>query len=290
MSPCPGGTYKLKSPTLQHDILSGNRAEAWYEIRYDSNGGTSRSQGIANRRYEESQVFGLFQNAGAPTWTETVQAYQMLALHRDAIAAYDQTFWNPNTIQSLNNSTNASIGTPIESLAYALAYDSGPGTSSAAGQIVQALQSQYSVLANGNLAAFEGVDSTNILLNPGRASSLDTVNAAYAATLVASNALDATNTPEPNLLIASTGGGSGLAPDTGNDLLVGSVAGNDILIAGAGNDTLYAGGGADTLHSMAPTSAISRPMSCATISVSCPRRRSFSQARSTTTSSWPTPR
>ena len=226
------GTYKLKSPALQHDILNGDRAEAWYEIRYDSNGGASRSPGIANRRYEESQVFGLFQNAAAPTWAETVQAYQMLALHRDAITVYDNTFWNPSIIQSLNNTTYASIGTPIESLSSSLTYSSGSGIS-AATQLVETLQSQYAILAHADLSAFEGTDATNIFLNPGRASSSDPVISAYAATLDASYSAAATG---PNLLIASTGGPGGLTPDTGADTLIGGQA----------NDTLYAGSGADT--------------------------------------------
>ena len=181
---------------------------------------------------EESQVFGLFQNPAAPTWAETVQAYQMLALHRDAITVYDNTFWNPSIIQSLNNTTYASIGTPIESLSSSLTYSSGSGIS-AATQLVETLQSQYAILAHADLSAFEGTDATNIFLNPGRASSSDPVSSAYAATLDASYSAAATG---PNLLIASTGGPGGLTPDTGADTLIGGQA----------NDTLYAGSGADT--------------------------------------------
>lgn len=39
--------YSLIGPKLEEAINTGNRAEAWYEIRYNSNGGTSASQGIA---------------------------------------------------------------------------------------------------------------------------------------------------------------------------------------------------------------------------------------------------
>ncbi len=41
-------------------LSKGNRAEAWYEVRYNSNGGSSRSPGVARRRYAESQILGLF--------------------------------------------------------------------------------------------------------------------------------------------------------------------------------------------------------------------------------------
>lgn len=37
-----------------------DRAEAWFEIRYDSNGGASRGPGMARRRYRESDLFGLY--------------------------------------------------------------------------------------------------------------------------------------------------------------------------------------------------------------------------------------
>jgi GH24 family phage-related lysozyme (muramidase) len=49
-----------QSPTLKKDILAGNRAEAWFEIRYNSNGGKSAGIGIAKRRYEEAAMFGLY--------------------------------------------------------------------------------------------------------------------------------------------------------------------------------------------------------------------------------------
>ena len=40
-----------------------NRADAWFQIRFLSNGGNSQSQGLAKRRYEESEVFGLYDPA-----------------------------------------------------------------------------------------------------------------------------------------------------------------------------------------------------------------------------------
>jgi GH24 family phage-related lysozyme (muramidase) len=50
----------LLGAKLQRAILTGDRAEAWYEIRYDSNGGNSQSPGIAKRQYIVSQLFGLY--------------------------------------------------------------------------------------------------------------------------------------------------------------------------------------------------------------------------------------
>lgn len=46
--------------SLKNAIINDNRAEAWYEIRYHTNGGASASAGLANRRYVESERFGLY--------------------------------------------------------------------------------------------------------------------------------------------------------------------------------------------------------------------------------------
>lgn len=54
-----------QSPTLKKDILAGNRAEAWYEIRYGSNGGSDPNRGVAKRRYYEAEMFGLYDNPAA---------------------------------------------------------------------------------------------------------------------------------------------------------------------------------------------------------------------------------
>ena len=242
----PDGSYKLLSPTLQHDLVTGDRAEAWYEIRYNSNQNSLNAsvpadvQGVANRRYEESQVFGLFSNsnapgtAPAPSWTEAVQAYQMLAAHRDDILAYDGLYGAalgqvpPNA--TVNYSLLGSLGiNPVPTLNQALA--------PAETVLVQALQQQYGSI----LAHLNPTTATDIYLNPGRSSPFQPVSPAYAATL------DAAFSPDNSLLIASTGGPTGLlTPDIGNDLLIAGM-GNDVLIAGAGADTLYAGSGHDTL-------------------------------------------
>ncbi|WP_231408754.1 beta strand repeat-containing protein [Ralstonia solanacearum] len=71
----------------------GNRAEAWYEIRYDSNGGQS-SGGTAKRRYIESYLFGLYDGA-IPTEKEALQTYAMLTKHRETIIKYEKKWGVP---------------------------------------------------------------------------------------------------------------------------------------------------------------------------------------------------
>ena len=86
------GNVVIKSPTLRNDILTGNRAAAWYEIRYNSNGGSSASAGIATRRFYESTLFGLYADPSNPTLTESMQAYQVLQQHRQEILAYEAQY------------------------------------------------------------------------------------------------------------------------------------------------------------------------------------------------------
>ena len=53
----------LIGPSLREAIRQGNRAEAWFEIRYNSNSTRQSAKirsGIAKRRFRESQVFGLY--------------------------------------------------------------------------------------------------------------------------------------------------------------------------------------------------------------------------------------
>ncbi len=54
----------LLGPKLKAAILDGNRAEAWYEIRYNSNG--IALAGIANRRYVEAEEFGCSTSPARP--------------------------------------------------------------------------------------------------------------------------------------------------------------------------------------------------------------------------------
>lgn len=84
------GGKGLLGPGLQQAINSGNRAEAWFQIRYRSNRSGDPVQ--AERRYYESQVFGLYDNASAVAPDEALQAYQMLSANRAAIVQYELTF------------------------------------------------------------------------------------------------------------------------------------------------------------------------------------------------------
>lgn len=75
------------SPSLREAVLSGDRAEAWYEIRYNSNSDEQHTV----RRYDESDKFGLY-DPGSTTLDEAYSIYQTYTMHKDAIFAYEDKY------------------------------------------------------------------------------------------------------------------------------------------------------------------------------------------------------
>lgn len=80
----------LLGPKLKAAMEAGNRAEAWYEIRYNSNG--NAIAGLANRRYVEAETFGLFDTDGRATFGEAVKAGRMLAAHHQTVLWYEDKY------------------------------------------------------------------------------------------------------------------------------------------------------------------------------------------------------
>ena len=80
----------LLGPRLKAAIEAGDRAEAWYEIRYNSNG--NGIAGLANRRYVEAETFGLFDTDGKATRAEAIKAGQMLARHHETVLRYEDRY------------------------------------------------------------------------------------------------------------------------------------------------------------------------------------------------------
>ena len=80
----------LLGPKLKAAIEDGNRAEAWYEIRYNSNG--NAMAGLANRRYVEAETFGLFEDDGLSSWREALDTGRMLAGHHETVLRYEDRY------------------------------------------------------------------------------------------------------------------------------------------------------------------------------------------------------
>jgi len=71
-----------RSENLRAALIADNRAEAWFEIRYRSNSLAQTDEtrkGIANRRYAEADLFGLY--GPDPTQADYLAAYRMYTRH-----------------------------------------------------------------------------------------------------------------------------------------------------------------------------------------------------------------
>jgi YD repeat-containing protein len=248
-------------PLLPSNLLSalnvGNRAQAWYEIRYQSNG--NQLAGIAWRRYYDSQLFGLFSNPANPSQAEVLQAYQMLTQNRQSIIAYEASYGvDPDSnAQALYKNQIAAANTMYNVT----------GTSSAVQTLAQAFAPAETVLL-AMLASQSPLlrqlspnfaTPTNIFL----ASNSDpTVNAALGDAILSSKGQplspqltsDDLAEASANHILIATGDGQALTGGFGNDILV-AGAGNETLTSGFGSDTIIAGGGADVI-SLRGTSAI----------------------------------
>ena len=103
----------LLGPGLRTAISAGNRAEAWFEIRYHSNKEDGvpfeTRKGLQKRRYLEAEMFNLYNKS--PTEDDYKDAYRMFARHRDDVIykqqgmlAYDTQFSGALAIAAGENS------------------------------------------------------------------------------------------------------------------------------------------------------------------------------------------
>ena len=81
------GGQGLIGPKLRNAINTGDRAEAWYEIRYGSNADGNHGK----RRYVESALFGLYNDNTNVTPADARVTFQMFTNHRATIFQYETT-------------------------------------------------------------------------------------------------------------------------------------------------------------------------------------------------------
>jgi Ca2+-binding RTX toxin-like protein/GH24 family phage-related lysozyme (muramidase)/pantothenate kinase len=206
-----GGTRPLGGQgKLWNAINSGDRAKAWFEIRYNTNGGDHL---LAKRRYLESQMFGLYSNQATMTPEqidkEDKDVYRMYVANKPAIENYDNT--NARYMQlAIGEAGAAGVGQMYVTISDALQ------------QAANYLKAKY-----GQGQFF---DYLHIFVG---ANSGSTINRA--------------SDTSGDLIIGDIGSDN-LTGGTGNDVLVGGK-GSDILKGGAGTDTYVfnTGDGADTI-------------------------------------------
>jgi murein DD-endopeptidase MepM/ murein hydrolase activator NlpD/GH24 family phage-related lysozyme (muramidase) len=98
-----GGAGVLSS-ALCKAITDGDRAEAWYQIRYQLNGGTSKSFGIAVRRAQESELFGLYNDQSSISEEDAKSVFRMLGKsgRLKQRAAYDAKYRHDPVYKSVD--------------------------------------------------------------------------------------------------------------------------------------------------------------------------------------------
>jgi Ca2+-binding RTX toxin-like protein len=206
---------------LKSALSAGDRAKAWYVIRYLGSYAKNPiyANGYAKRAYYESEVFGLYDtNDTATNKDEALQVYRMFTAHRDMILQYEATYGN----QIANTNTDYHLTDPNHQV-----------------QTLQAeLSSAATVLMNQYINADYGLEHNFDPLNIQVASDkLPVLYGEDTTELTGSNA---------DLLIGRDGGNDFMVGGAGNDLLLG-LGGKDILDGGNGNDVLDGGDGQDTL-------------------------------------------
>jgi hypothetical protein len=237
-------------------INSGNRAEAWYEIRYDSNRDTRHGK----RRYVEAALFGLYADPGSTTLDEAFSVYRMYTQHRDDIFKYEAKY-GVKPDGSAGSQGNFIAAANLDLQAAQMAGIAANQLSGALKLAALALEAHY--IVDKGLGTPGTIDPLNIQVTSAKKTSLKGEN-------------DSTHTGSDRDLLIGTekqfdildgqGGDDFLFGGSGIDVLKGGAgkdylnggddadildggAGDDRLLGGTGNDTYYwrAGGGNDTI-------------------------------------------
>ena len=239
-------------------LAAGNRAEAWYELRYgwkestDPNPKTNPNNGWAKRAYFVSAMFGLYDDPANQTATpdEAKLTFEMLTKHREEILR-KENFYGDRPDGTLNTNSRI-VAARTDNAATLLAAGSNdphslldslaPAKTAFITWLNTLLPADATplVAANWNAAALYYNGSTT----PGSIGRLDATGDDGKA-----NGLD------ENLMVGNSGADIIIA-GKGDDVLVG-MAGSDVLegddgvdqlFGGADNDTLKGGAGDDVLY------------------------------------------
>jgi GH24 family phage-related lysozyme (muramidase) len=228
----------LISPSLQQALIDGDRAEAWFQIRYGSN--PDNLPGFAKRRYFESSLFSLYADPSNPSDEEVKQAYRMLQLHRTKIVDYEKRhgYWTDTvgTVAGTTRDANGRLGLDAANGAdYVgiLGFLPRGHAEFAIEAFDPAKQRLFAMIPE--LSGFNPADylATNIYLDPSRDRAVDPMTgSAVPVDNEHRGYLNATTYNSQGNEIAS------------NDILIGE-GGIDYLRGGKGDDILMGGTGRD---------------------------------------------
>jgi len=239
---------------LRDALLDGNRAEAWYWMRYSGykakvNGKLVEWAGLVKRRFAEAEFFGLYKDSNNINLTEAKMVYRMLQEHRSDIIRKEEDYGvafdgvTLGTKKIKYGRTNPTYLTPLQAankeygqILSTYLQDQQVDTletslNPAMGKILDWLRAECAT-AIQNYGSLEFIKSFNILLDPSS-------NDNNGTKLDARYSRNGTELIIENILIG----------EGGNDTLIGGK-GNDLLLGGEGDDTyIYnTGDGYDTIY------------------------------------------
>jgi Ca2+-binding RTX toxin-like protein len=219
----------------------GDRAEAWFQLRYGWTEVAAQPhhwEGWAKRRYNQSAIFGLYDNWNSVRLDEATSALRMLQLHRDTIRVRESKYGylldnsgpgQRNMIDEGNTeyrSVLGDAGARIPTIFEAI--------KQAADVLIPEFQRTYGEALTG--VNFADYLATNIYLDPNRDFAVDPVTKqAVALDPNHTAALVAVKYDSANVEYAS------------KDILIGE-GGNDYLVGGKGDDILLGGDGRDLYY------------------------------------------
>lgn len=231
-------------------VVRGDRAEAWYQLRYESWGtGAATEKNQRKRRYLESEIFGLYDDPAAVPASEADQVYRTLQLHRTQITA-DEAKWGIGVDGVAGPSSTNALASANGDPKYAVlrarfgSIDSISQAFDPAKLVyLQAMRADHPDIASYLQDA--DFTSTGIFLDPGRDTASAPTDPDHAAVLDARHVgADGVEDALNNLLVAE-GGNDSLYGRRGNDVLLGGT-GDDYMNGGEGSDVLFGGEGFDS--------------------------------------------
>lgn len=228
-------------------IQTGDRAEAWYTMRYELN--PTDSATVAREHFDEAQIFGLFQSSDPSSRTdvatqESLLALRMATLHEFSIASYDSTFGAQITAAHSDIDT---IGLRTKS-DYGNVLDIDGALGPAVAHLVYDF-ANLNHLASDLLPDLPGESALASLA----------IGAVWVAPDIAgdqglAHTVDRSEAPAANDLIFGSIGIASSDSGAADELFGG--AGDDFILGGKGADEIHGGTGEDTVSYLGATNSV----------------------------------
>lgn len=239
-------------------IRDGDRAEAWFQMRYNCWGSRDDMEGgLRKRRYAEAQAFGLYDNPNNVTVDEARSVYRTFQLHRDEIDRVERNFGV--TVDGERAATNriaqANRDYPDMAAQYGQVQTIADALGPARTVLLRQMRQEHPDLADRLTDA--NFNAGRIHLDPGRDlregdnlrreqrhSTTEDVDPNHATTIDSRRMTRGNNSREidSNDLLIGEGGNDTLRAHRGDDILIGG-AGRDRMEGGIGRDTYVVGNG-----------------------------------------------